>query len=296
MHAKPTGKYQTKKPRRSALPLVLLALLVAGGVALIRNADRSRREADERTAPNTYGTPAASPSSAEAALDTDTETALETAAESNSSVRKILEQREKYPTSLLQLLSRNAETLDFVSGYPKHKNDAPAKTVGRVKKGEIPLLLQWDERWGYTIYGSDFLAVTGCGPTCISMVAAGLTGDNTVTPRVVADYAEENGYYAAGAGSTWTLMTEGCTEFGLASRELPLDEATIRQELEAGHPIVCSMLPGDFTTAGHFLVLTGVEDGKFRLNDPNSELRSEQLWDYDTLSTQIGNLWAFWAE
>lgn len=116
MHAKPTGKYQTKKPRRSALPLVLLALLVAGGVALIRNADRSRREADERTAPNTYGTPAASPSSAEAALDTDTETALETAAESNSSVRKILEQREKYPTSLLQLLSRNAETLDFVSG------------------------------------------------------------------------------------------------------------------------------------------------------------------------------------
>ena len=53
MHAKPTGKYQTKKPRRSALPLVLLALLVAGGVALIRNADRSRREADEWTAPNT---------------------------------------------------------------------------------------------------------------------------------------------------------------------------------------------------------------------------------------------------
>ena len=53
------------------------------------------------------------------------------------------------------------------------------------------------------------------------------------------------------------------------------------------------MRPGDFTTSGHFIVLTGVENGKIRVNDPNSKVNSEKLWDYDRLESQINNLWAF---
>ena len=53
------------------------------------------------------------------------------------------------------------------------------------------------------------------------------------------------------------------------------------------------MRPGDFTTTGHFIVLAGVEDGKIRVNDPNSVKRSEELWDYETLEYQINNLWAY---
>ena len=55
------------------------------------------------------------------------------------------------------------------------------------------------------------------------------------------------------------------------------------------------MLPGDFTTKGHFIVIVGAEEG-FRVNDPNSRIRSNQLWSYERLSTQIGNLWAFYAD
>ena len=41
------------------------------------------------------------------------------------------------------------------------------------------------------------------------------------------------------------------------------------------------------------VLLIGVEDGKFRVNDPNRRSNSEKLWDYDTLAPQIRNLWAY---
>ena len=66
--------------------------------------------------------------------------------------------------------------------------------------------------------------------------------------------------------------------------------------LEDGQPIVCSVRAGDFTTAGHFILITGVENGKFQINDPNRHANSEQLWDYDRLSPQISNLWALTAK
>lgn len=219
---------------------------------------------------------------------------LEYLASTDNTVHEILNNPHQYPTSLLELLSKNEETLQFVLDYPEHKNDTPADHIGTVTKGEIPLLLQWDERWGYTTYGNDFLAVTGCGPTCLSMVAAGLSGDNTITPHRVAEFAQANGYYVEGSGSDWSLMRTGCQEFGLLSEQLALTESGVTQALEQGYPIICSMFPGDFTTSGHFIVLTGVENGKIRLHDPNSAIRSAELWDYNDLAPQIANLWKFW--
>lgn len=52
------------------------------------------------------------------------------------------------------------------------------------------------------------------------------------------------------------------------------------------------MKSGNFTTEGHFIVLTGTSDGKIKVNDPNSRARSK-LWDYETIEGQIKNLWAF---
>ena len=65
--------------------------------------------------------------------------------------------------------------------------------------------------------------------------------------------------------------------------------------LEAGQPIICSMRPGDFTTAGHFIVLTGTQDGLLCVVDPNSPARSASLWEYSRLEPQIKNLWAYTA-
>ena len=213
----------------------------------------------------------------------------------NPKVREIMANKDRYPEQLIELLQNNEETADFVFDYPEKKDTAPADTVGEVVQGQVPLLLQWDERWGYAFYADDMIAVNGCGPTAIAMVAAGLTGDNIVTPYKVAQFSAGNGYYAGDSGTSWTLMTDGAQQFGIYGEEMGLSEDEVFSALENGHPIICSMRPGDFTTTGHFIVLTGIEDGKIQVNDPNSRVRSEKLWDYSRLEYQINNLWVYTA-
>ncbi len=225
----------------------------------------------------------------------DTLEELKEMAKSDERIQEILKHPEQYPEDLLDMLAGNEETADFVLHYPEKKDTESAEDVGEITKGEIPLLLQWDERWGYTGYGDTVLAVSGCGPTALAMVAAGLTGNSSITPCEVAQYAQNNGYYAGESGTSWQLMTEGGYAFGVAGEEIGADEETIFTELENGHPIICSMRPGDFTTTGHFIVLTGIEDGKIKVNDSNSEKRSSKLWEYDEIKYQIQNLWAFTA-
>lgn len=294
--SQPVRQQPRKRKRRRRRPfrtLLLLLGLAAGLFLLSRVLNRGGSEESagvmDGPAPDSSSYAQTSPSGDEVLQK------LEAAARDNADIRYVLDHREDYPDSLLELLSKNEEATQFVLDYPYHKDDTPPDTIGDVTWGEIPLLLQWDERWGYTTYGTDFLAVTGCGPTCLAMVAAGLNGDASITPNRVAEFAQDNGYYVDGAGSAWSLMTEGCQNYGLWSQELPLDENRMRSELEAGNPIICSMLPGDFTEKGHFIVLVGVEDGLFRVNDPNSPNRSALLWSYERLSTQIGNLWAFYT-
>lgn len=219
---------------------------------------------------------------------------LEALAQEEPRAQAILENRSAYPDDLLSMLCRNPEMLDFVLGYPEHRGETLGDSVGETAKGTFPLLLQYDPRWGYAAYADNIVAVNGCGPTCLAMAIAGLTGED-VTPAAVADYAAREGYYAAGQGTSWSLMTEGCAAFGVAGEELPLSQGVMEKALREGAVIVCSMRPGDFTTSGHFILITGAADGGFSVNDPNSSERSARLWDYDTLAPQIKNLWALRA-
>ncbi|MBR4991346.1 MAG: C39 family peptidase [Oscillospiraceae bacterium] len=195
----------------------------------------------------------------------------------------------QYPKSLIELLERNPETEEFVLGYPL-RQEGEANLSG-VDRQTVPLFLQWDPRWGYEKYGSDFLAVTGCGPTCLAMAGYYLTGSLNMNPRDLAKFAEENGYYAKGYGSSWTLISEGSARLGLKATELPLVKKKMTDALEAGHPVILALGAGDFTTTGHYIVLTGLQDGQFTLNDPNSVLNSEKLWSYEQLEGQIRNIW-----
>ena len=66
----------------------------------------------------------------------------------------------------------------------------------------------------------------------------------------------------------------------------------MKQALENGNPVILAMGPGDFTSSGHYIVLTGVVEGKFTVNDPNSRENSGKLWSYDEIAGQIRNIWA----
>lgn len=198
----------------------------------------------------------------------------------------------EWPQELVELLERNPETEEFVLNYPLKKNLRPAINLDEYKDCDtVPLFMQWDERWGYYEYGEDCMGLSGCGPTCLSMVCMYLLSDTSYNPRFIADFSEANGYCVPGNGSAWTLISEGGRELGLGVEELSLDEDNIIRNLEAGNPIICVMGPGDFTTTGHFIVMTDYVDGKIKVNDPNSEIRSEKLWNFEDIKSQIRNLW-----
>lgn len=198
-----------------------------------------------------------------------------------------------YPQSLIDLLKKNPETEKFVLEYPIAKDAVPViDMTPYLDTQSVPLLMQWDQRWGYIPYGSDVAGLTGCGPTCLSMAAIFVTGDPTFSPDYMLKFALENQYYVPGSGSSWTLISQGGPKLGLEVQELPLDEGRIRKALNAGKPVICAMGPGDFTSSGHFIVITGMQDGMFRVNDPNSLENSQNLWSYDTIKGQIRNLWS----
>ena len=200
----------------------------------------------------------------------------------------------EYPESLIELLERNPETEEFVLNYPFRK-EAATEAFAYDRTQGVPLMMQWDSRWGYLKYGSDVVGITGCGPVCLAMAGYYVTGDESFSPERMVEFARKNGYYSAGNGSSWTLISEGGVKLGLKVTEIPLVKKKIMDNLEAGKPIICAMGKGDFTTTGHYIVLVGTEDGLLRVNDPNSYANSEKLWSYEQLESQFRNLWVIEA-
>ena len=211
-----------------------------------------------------------------------------------------IRQHEQIPESLLNMEEKYPEATDFVKNYPKRKHyqtiDISSEVETARENSVIPYFLQWDERWGYETYGSDFLAVTGCGPTCLSMITCGLTGSETWNPLAVAQFSEKEGYYVPGEGTSWSLMTEGAHNLGLTAENIPVTEENILAALQSDTPLICSMYPGDFTYTGHFIVLTGIdENGAITVNDPNSPANTQKHWPMTEILPQIRQSWGYRA-
>lgn len=275
---------------------VLVLLLLAVG---IREGQKRRQETAggvDVAADGTKAKAAAASSQSDAASQASSATPTPSATPEVSREQQMKDQIEKnkdaYPADVYRMAKVNDETLEFVLNYPEKQGQVTTDNIGEVQAGTIPLLLQWDERWGYGPYCGSVLGATGCGPTVIAMVAAGMTGDNKITPYYVADYAQNNGY-ASDEGTSWSLMSDGCTPFGIIGQEIANDEATVLAELAAGHPIICSVGPGDFANAGHFIVISGIEGNQLHVLDPNSKKHSSVLWDFARISPQIKSLWAY---
>ena len=200
---------------------------------------------------------------------------------------------DSYPEKLKEMAQKNSETIDFVYNYPQLKDEVwNIDLTEESQSDQVPLLMQWDERWGYITYNGGMMGYGGCGPTTLSMVVLYLTRDASATPAAVAAYAESEGYCVPGSGSTWSLIKEGCEHYGLHASEVAMVENRIRDKLDEGCPVVVNVGPGDFTDSGHYMVIVGYDDQGFIINDPNSRTNSEKRWTFDQLNGQVRNLWA----
>lgn len=187
----------------------------------------------------------------------------------------------------------NPDIREFCLEYPRLWDKESTADLSSYENTEgVPLFLQWDSQWGYFDYDGSPLGLAGCGPTTLAMAAYYFTGNPDMNPLSLAQFAMDHGYRYPGNGTAWSFMTSGAQQLGLHSRTLPLHEETMVQALEDGDLIICIMGPGHFTTSGHFILLTGYENGSFTVNDCNSISRSQRTWTYQEISGEILNLWA----
>ena len=163
-----------------------------------------------------------------------------------------------------------------------------------VVREDVPNFQQWDKRWGYGLYGSGHLAANGCGPTCLSMIYCSRTNDLEWNPLRMAEWSNQNGYYVDGVGTEWKLMDEGAQKLGLSVQKVTPSEDEIVSALYQGKAIICIMGRGNFTSSGHYIVLSGITDkGRVIVNDPNSHWRSFRKWDAGTIASQAQQMWIY---
>lgn len=213
-------------------------------------------------------------------------------------IYEISQNNSLYPESMLTALANNPEMADYVAGYRKRDEDKSMEIVcgwtAAEKEQEYPLLLQWDPRWGYQPYGnSNYIGVAGCGPTCLAMVLYYLTGNDMFTPDRIAAYAMANGYYVDGTGTAWALMKDLPQSYNIEVSGLKITERALKGALDQGEILICAMREGDFTAAGHFIVIYGYDEKGFMVNDPNCVARSRKRWIYDEIGDQIKCVWSY---
>lgn len=212
----------------------------------------------------------------------------------NAVIAKIFKDSEIYPEKMLEALANNPEMADFVENYHEKKGQATGGLTDEEKKQEYPLFLQWDPRWGYAEYGDNSnIGLSGCGPTCLSMMLYYLTKDETLTPDKIAAYSLDNGYYLAGTGTLWSLLEELPPLYGVEVSQPEAYQWAMEAELNKGNILICSMGAGDFTVGGHFIVIYGYDENGFKVNDSNCVARSRQSWTFKQIEKQIKHIWSF---
>ncbi len=120
---------------------------------------------------------------------------LVSAAENSTEARWIAAHPEEYASfgsdlqqKVIKLAATEPEAVHFARvfpyDYPASKPNSAADHVDSSKNG-VPVLYQWDERWGFTEYDSSAFAFTGNFPTALSMVCQTIKGDTEATPYAI---------------------------------------------------------------------------------------------------------------
>ncbi len=195
------------------------------------------------------------------------------------------------------LLAPVVGVLGSLAGGAAGEATAPEAStpIDQWRLGEVPALYQTDPAWAGQPYAGGTIGENGCGPTCLAMAYIALTGNRDRGPVEMAELSERLGCTVDGM-TAWSFMVDGASALGLSSEELSADPEAVRAALGAGKVVICSVLPGDFTTTGHFIVLAGLNaDGTVAVRDPNSAERTARSWDLQRVIDQCANLWAVGA-
>lgn len=210
---------------------------------------------------------------------------FKSALDSNDKLAQIAANADKYDDQqLLELALAEPEAIDFVAAYPDASKSAQAYGDS-VKKGTAPTLYDWDLRWGAVSYASHPLALTGSGPTCLSMAYMSLTGSNDKTPADVAALVGAQSGATGDSSMSGECVDAVASSLGLEAKSYTSGAQTLLDVLDAGTYVLAEVKAGSITDATHWvLVTTENENGTVFVHDPTSPAANGRAWAPATIA------------
>lgn len=271
------------KPRVLLLVLIVLVVVIVMGIGIsscVRRSNEAATTANEASKPKNeqddrvaVGVSAAMTSRFTEALD------------QGNLLAQIAENADQYDDErLLELALTEPDAIAFVANYPtSDKSSRPYD--GTVKRGEVPLLYDWDSHWGSVTYGDGPVAVTGSGPTTLAMAYMGLTGKTDNTPTEIAQQASKSNYTDSESGSKKELFSKLATTLGLNSDQLDISGDTLLYTLGDNTVVAVELKDSTLTDNAHWaLVVNANSDGSVTLYDPTSSVVSARTWNPGTIA------------
>ena len=180
-------------------------------------------------------------------------------------------------------LSSGVCTTDLEGGYI-----ANVTYLSGSFKNQITYFNQKDyAEFNYGSYGT--IRSHGCGPTSMSIVLSSFTG-KMISPVSVTNWACDHKACSQAGTYGGRLFCPLAEEYGLQC-EGPLDATSqtnqqkVINALSSGNSlIITGAASGYFTTGGHFIVLTGIDNnGNVSIADPNSREKSNNKYSFNFL-------------
>lgn len=262
-----------------AVALVLVIILVLAVSSCVRgcSSDGTQKQAESQNQVD---------SRVAAGVSDDLSKDFKAALDRNEKLSQIAANADKYTDQqLLELALSQPEAIDFVASYPDAEKSAQAYSDA-ARKGTAPTLYDWDTRWGAIDYGGHALALTGSGPTCISMAYMGLTGSNDKTPADVAALVTADGLATGDSSMSADAVEKIAGGLGLAAKSYTSSRQTLLDVLDAGTYILAEVRAGSLTDEAHWvLVTTENENGTVLVHDPTSPEATARAWDPATITS-----------
>lgn len=159
---------------------------------------------------------------------------------------------------------------------------------------ELAIPDYYQNHYKHVKYGNGTISSSGCGPTCIAMLATYFKG-TVILPPDVCSWCEEE-FYVPGAGTAWSVFPGSATHYGYNCTNLGMDYTAVLEAVASGKPVVASMGPGTFTSEGHYILLVGMTDaGELIINDPNEKNLLKYKTDRFSSETVLGEAKNFWS-
>lgn len=203
----------------------------------------------------------------------------------NEKLAQIAAHADQYDQRLLVLALTQPDAIDFVAGYPDAEKTAQPYD-DTVTQGTAPTLFCWDTRWGYVDYAGAPLALTGSGPTALSMAYMGLTGKTDRTPADLAQLVANAGMTNDGSGMTGDFLSSSTiSDLGITCSSYASNADNLTQLLNSGTFIMIESNLGTTDGSSHWVLLTTrQEDGTIYLTDPTNPANNTHPWAASTVA------------